>query len=137
MSHSLPSRRTRHGYVAVPRGPTQACGQPIMHGRLDVTPHWIVNCFMPAFARARASWGRHARAISCEIVSDLMPDMTLGDRQTGSEREFSRRVDLAVAASLNADGVPIRYPRPPVTPRPLEMPPGPPWYRALMTGWLQ
>lgn len=128
--------RTRHGYVAV-TGAVRPCGAPIVGGRLRVTSAWVVNCFMPAYRRASSTWGSHAPAISSEILSDLVPDMRVTAPETGSERELQRRVRTAVAAMLNAQGVPTPYPRDPVTPRPMELPAGPPWYRALLTGWMQ
>ncbi len=81
-------------------------------------------------------WGGNAQAISTEIVGELVPPMRI-DPTTGPELELRRRVDLAVAVLLNRGGVPTDFPPQPRTPRPEQMPPGPPWYRALLTGWIR
>lgn len=81
-------------------------------------------------------WGANAAALADEIAAELAPDMRI-DPRTGAERELKRRIELAVALLLNAEGIPTRYPQEPRSPRPLQIPVGPPWYRALLTGWIQ
>ena len=130
------ARRTRHGYVAVPNAPLRDCGSPFVAGRLRVTSQWALHCFAPAWHRARTMWGGNAQAISTEIVGELVPPMRIVPT-TGPEQELRRRVDLAVAVLLNRGGVPTGYPPQPRTPRPEAMPAGPPWYRALLTGWIR
>jgi len=83
------------------------------------------------------AWGDNADAITSEIVSSLAPSIPIGAPRTGPEMEFTRRVASSVAALLNTTGIPASYPPPPRTPRPRHMPPGPAWYRALLTGWLR
>lgn len=113
------------------------CASPIVDNRLELTPAWTLKCFAPAFARARLHWGTNASAITTEILEDLVPQMRVLEPDTGAERELRRRIHAAVAALLNRSGIATRYPEGPRTPRPLQIPVGPPWYRALLTGWLR
>lgn len=137
MTLAITPRLTRHGYVAVAPLRIRPCHPPVADGRLQVTSAWATQCFVAAYRRARAVWGSHAPAIATEIVTELVPTMRIGAPQTGAERELRRRVDASVAALLNASGIPTSYPPKARTPRPRDMPPGPPWYRVLLTGWLQ
>lgn len=132
---AMPLRRSRHGYVMVPRGRRGSCPSPLSTGRLRVSPRWAAACFLPAYARAAVMWGGNASAISSEVLAELVPSLRVDAPATGAERELRRRVATSVAALLNASGIRTPYPPAPRTPRPSRMPPGPPWYRALLTGW--
>ncbi len=110
---------------------------PIVGGELRVTKSWIEHDFRLALARARMQWGPNASAITDEILAELVPTMRIREPETGAECELRRRVRLAVAAILNAAGIPTPYPEAAKTPRTPTMPDGPPWHRALLTGWLR
>ena len=116
---------------------TEPCASPIVGGELRVTGAWIVHCFTPVQRRARSRWGANAPAITLEILAELVPEMRIREPETGAEWELRRRIELAVAAILNATGTPTAYPEEARTPRPLTIPEGPPWDRALLTGWLR
>lgn len=113
------------------------CPPPFDNGRLFVTPRWATECFAPTYESARALWGGNAAALSTEILLQIMPDAAIGVPMTGPERELRRRIDLAVAVLLGAEGIPTRFPPNPVTPRPVGARRiAVPWIRALVTGWI-
>lgn len=127
---------TRHGYSLVLPSSPAVCGAPVVASKLAVTRRWARQCFLRAYHRARQVWGDDADAISAEIVAELAPDLPVVPRD-GAHYELLRRIDAAVAALMNSDGVATPYPDDPVTPRPAALPEGPTWYRALMTGWVR
>jgi len=138
-------RRSRHGYVIgvpvyrlAPLGlvpPPWRCAAPIdPRGRLILTPAWATACFVPAYHRARAAWGPNKKAITTEVMHDLWPWASVRGSRSAAEAELRRRVELAVAALLNAEGTPARYPPPPLWPVGLPSPRTPSWLSALITG---
>lgn len=102
-----------------------------------LTPRWATECFLPNYEIQRGMWGGNAAALSTEILLQIMPDAALGLPLTGPERELRRRIELAVAVLLGAEGIPTRFPPNPPTPRPPQARRiGVPWIRALVTGWI-
>ena len=121
--------------VFVPVG-VDPCVSPITGARLDVTAAWAINCFWPAYQSAQIVWGPNAPAVAGEIVMQLLPELAMRP-SIAAERELRRRIDLAIAVLLNAEGIPTRFPANPPLPRPprasqIEVP----WIRALVTGWI-
>jgi len=110
---------------------------PIVAGRLAIDEGWAATCFWPTYSDARAQWGNNAAAIATTVLLAVMPDAALGVPSTGPEHELRRRIELAVAVLLSADGVPTRLPRNPPSPRPPRASQiTTPWIRALVTGWI-
>jgi len=118
-----------------------------LSGHLVLTPAWATACFIPAYHRARATWGRNAKAITTEVLHEVDPASSVGAPLTAAEYELRRRIAMAVAILLNAEGVPTQYPPPAVWPPPGVWPPfviqpslpslpsaGPAWLVALTTG---
>jgi hypothetical protein len=110
---------------------------PIQGGRLLIDEAWAYRCFAPAFDQARAQWRNNAVGLSTDVLLAVMPDAALGIPASGPEYELRRRIDLAVAILLGAEGIPTRFPPNPPTPRPRDASRITiPWVRALVTGWL-
>lgn len=106
-------------------------------GHLVVTPAWATACFVPAYHRARAAWGRNTKAITTEVLHEVDPASSAGAPLTAAEHELRRRIAMAVAILLNAEGVPTHYPPPAVWTYPVQSAfpsPGPAWLVALTTG---
>jgi hypothetical protein len=122
--------------VEVPVALTE-CPAPFADGRLVVTSRWATDCFAPAYEQARSMWGANAAALSTEVLLTLLPDAELGLPALGAEQELRRRIELAVAVLLGGEGIPVRYPPNPPSPRPPSASQiNTPWIRALVTGWL-
>lgn len=117
--------------------PGLACTAPIGNGRLAIDEAWAYRCFAPAFDQARAQWGNNAVGLSTDVLLAVMPDAALGVPASGPEHELRRRIELAVAILLGAEGIPTRFPPNPPTPRPrVASTIATPWVRALVTGWI-
>lgn len=118
--------------------PVSSCPPPpIVAGHLAIDEGWAATCFWPAYADARDQWGNNATAIATTVLLAVMPDAALGVPSTGPEHELRRRIELAVAVLLSAEGTPVRMPRNPPSPRPLRASQiVTPWIRALVTGWI-
>lgn len=113
------------------------CRSAIVNGRLAIDEEWAVNCFAPIYQDARAQWGSNAAALATDVLVTVMPDARLGTPASGPEYELRRRIELAVAVLLGAEGIPTRFPADPVTPRPRNASKiSTPWIRALVTGWI-
>lgn len=116
----------------------QSCPPPLVDGcrRLNITARWASSCFLPRYQYLRAQYGVDWEALASAVAREEAPDCPF-PATTGAAAEYARRVRLAVAALLNAEGYTVPYPPPPVTPRPLDANQIlQPWMRALMTGWL-
>jgi len=113
------------------------CRVPIdPNGRLVIRGDWAVSCFWPVYVEARMRWGTAASSMASDVQLMLMPDAATGFSDNGAEVELRRRIELAIATLLNADGIPTPYPEASILPRPahanrIDVP----WIRALMTGW--
>lgn len=113
------------------------CTSPIEGGVLVIDGRWAVECFWPAYAEARLQWGGNASSLAQEILLQIDPGASIESVGRGAEDELRRRVELAVAVLLNDDGIPTKYPRRAVTPRPSRADQiRVPWIRALVTGWV-
>jgi len=132
--------RSRHGYViglpvylasarALGPAPWQCAAVVDERGHLMLTPAWASACFVPAYHRARISWGPNKTAIATEVTHALWPWASVGRRRPAAEVELHRRIELAVAVLLNA----VRYPPPPAWPL-APQPHAPAWMSALVTG---
>jgi len=91
---------------------------------------------MPRYYELRSAYGPDYHGIVNDIVLQETPQCHL-EPLTAAEREFQRRVSLAVAVLLMRDGVAVQLPPMPHTPRPIQADRiKQPWLRALLTGWL-
>lgn len=125
----------RYGYAPAPPLATVLVDDPTDGSSLSVTRKWVEACFVPAFVRARNIWGFNPGAIRDEILGDLTPQIRVRGPFTGAEMELRRRIEMAIALIFNEQGAVVPLPSDPRTPRPTTLPDGPPWYRALQTGW--
>jgi hypothetical protein len=114
---------TRHGFLEA----GSASGAPARS---------LVERFTRAYRRARQIWGDDAEAVSAEVVAALAPDLPVFPT-TGQEHESVRRMELAVAARLNSEGIPAPYPAASLLPPSGRASSGPPWHRALTEGFLK
>lgn len=115
----------------------EGCPPPLLSGcrTLNITGRWASSCFLPRYQYLRRLYGADWQALASAIAREEAPGCSMPPI-TGAGVEYLRRVQLAVAVLLNAEGYNVPYPPPPVTPRP----PGAdqilqPWMRALLTGW--
>lgn len=116
----------------------ETCPPALSQSCTELTPtaRWAASCFLPRFRYARQVYGNDYEAIASSIAREEAPWCPFPAR-SGAAAEYERRIQLAVAVLLNADGIPVRYPPAPPTPRPpdadsiLQ-----PWLRALLTGWV-
>lgn len=105
--------------------------------QLQISPQWAIACFKPTYHRLRAMHGDDYHAILDDLIWQEIPACTIGGPATGAEYELYRRLQLAVAALMNTEGIPVRYPplaRFPRPPRAQQI--SQPWLRALLTGWV-
>lgn len=115
-----------------------ACAPPLQRNcrRLNITPRWANECFVPTYRRLRAQYGPDPAMLSSAIARDQAPDCAF-PTTTGAGAEYERRIQLAVAVLLNREGYPTTYPPSPPTPRPRQADTiRDPWLRALLTGWV-
>lgn len=105
--------------------------------KIQVTAQWATACFLPTYQKLRAVHGDDYEAIYDDLVQKELPTCSLAGVSTGAEYELLRRVALATAVLMNSEGVPVRYPPDPVTPRPARAGHiSTPWLRAMLTGWV-
>jgi hypothetical protein len=103
--------------------------------RLQISARWATSCFMPRYRYLRNVYGDDPEVLSSALAREEAPWCSFPAR-SGASAEYGRRIQLAVAVLLNADGVPVRYPPAPPTPRPRNADSvAQPWMRALLTGW--
>jgi hypothetical protein len=115
----------------------ETCAPPISDDctRLQPTARWATSCFLPRFRYLRNVYGDDYERLASALAREEAPWCSFPAR-SGAAAEYQRRVQLAVAVLLNAEGTPVRYPRPPLTPRPANADSiQQPWMRALLTGW--
>lgn len=140
------TERTSYGYnrVRLPNrssspSPRAGCSMPISGDctQLNITTQWATACFLPTYRKLRAVHGDDFESIYDDLVQKELPTCSLMGVSTGAEYELLRRVALATAVLMNSEGVPVRYPPDPVTPRPARADHiTQPWLRAMLTGWV-
>lgn len=128
-----PHKRGQHGR---PRQFRLNCQPPLYGGMLTVTRSWAVGCFLPAYVRAREIVGDDQDEIVDWIVDILLP-IHGNMAPTHASVELVRRIQLATAILLRSDGVDAAMPLEPIRgqSQPLPTSWGPPWIRALLSGW--
>ncbi len=147
-----PIRMVSNGYRVTPKfsyypekseWPTfvqrKGCQAPISEDcmTLQVSPRWAMACFKPRYYELRLMYRDDLQAIVDDLLALEVPNCNVGKASTGAEHELRRRVTLAVAALMNAEGVPVRYPSKAVFPRPTKaLYIKQVWVRALLTGHL-
>lgn len=115
----------------------ETCSPPISGDctRLQPTAMWATSCFLPRFRYLRNVYGDDYERLASALAREEAPWCSFPAR-SGAAAEYQRRVQLAVAVLLNSEGLPVRYPPPPLTPRPGDADTiQQPWMRALLTGW--
>ena len=115
----------------------ETCSPPISDdcSQLQPTARWATSCFLPRFRYLRNVYGDDYERLASALAREEAPWCAFPAR-SGAAAEYARRIKLAVAVLLNADGIPVRYPPAPPTPRPGDADSiQQPWMRALLTGW--
>lgn len=103
--------------------------------RLNVTPKWVVACFLPAYAEARMKYDDVDMVVDA-IYSNLSYCLDPATPPTPAALELARRIHLAAALLLRSEGIDARMPMIPAHPPSRSYMPGrQPWIRALLTGW--
>lgn len=117
----------------------KGCTSPISNNclSLSITPRWAIACFKPTYHRLRQVHGSDFESVVDDLLLREAPGCSLGVPTTGAEHELRRRVQLAVAALMNSEGIVVRYPSQAMFPRPARTQQiSQPWLRALLTGWI-
>lgn len=115
----------------------QTCPAPLSDDcrELQPTARWATSCFLPRFRYLRNVYGSDYERLASALAREEAPWCAFPAR-SGAAAEYERRIKLAVAVLLNAEGSPVPYPPPPPTPRPRDADAiRQPWMRALLTGW--
>lgn len=116
----------------------ESCPSPLSTDcrTLQPTAMWATSCFLPRFQYLRNVYGEDYESLASALAREEAPACPFPAR-TGAAVEYERRIRLAVAVLLNADGIPVPYPAGPPTPRPPQADSiQQPWMRALLTGWV-
>jgi hypothetical protein len=105
---------------------------------LTVTGQWAVACFYPSYLRQRRIHGNDYRAVVRGIVvNEPIPCSPQPVGPTRAVLELGRRIALATAVLMRAEGVPVALPNIPTYRRPQAADRiRQPWMRALLTGWI-
>lgn len=115
----------------------ETCPPALSEDCTELTPtaRWATSCFLPRYRYLRNVYGTDYERLASAIAREEAPWCPFPAR-SGAAAEYQRRVELAVAVLLNAEGVPVPYPPAPPTPRPRDADSiQQPWMRALLTGW--
>jgi hypothetical protein len=120
--------------VAIPQWyERDGCPPPLSNNctQLTVTPRWSTTCFLPRYRYLRNVYGADASALASAIAREEAPDCPF-PAQSGAAAEYMRRIQLAVAVLLNADGLAPAPGSRPAEAATIQQP----WMRALLTGWI-